>query len=393
VDREVYDEKNGQQIINTLLTNKYNSIYVYNKPGFNFRLNRSKYNLAVGASWQNTRLQGDMISKNQTIDRTFENILPVARFNYDFSNFKHLSLDYETDMQEPSIQQLQPVVDNSDPLNIYVGNPALKPSYQHIVSTNYTTFDPAKFISFFALLRATYTLNPIINSQTITQNLVRVTQPVNVTDNLNLSGNVNFGFPIKKLKSRFNVGPTGAYIKGLNLLNDQLSHTWQQSVGGSARYNFTYKEILTLDLSANLSHQETKYEFNTQNNQVYFNKTYSAEANINFLKNYQFNSSFDYLIYNSQTTDYNQVIPLWNMSISRFILKNNTGELKFSVNNVLDKSLSVTQSASTNYLQQQVTNNLGRYFMISFTYALNKQLNPMGGMRRPGGGRMMFIRQ
>jgi len=393
VDREVYDEKNGQQIINTLLTNKYNSIYVYNRPGFNFRLNRQKYNFSVGASWQNTRLQGDMISKNQTIDRTFENILPVARFNYDFSNFKHLRLDYETAMQEPSIQQLQPVVDNSDPLNIYVGNPALKPSYQHSASTNFTTFDPAKFVSFFAFLTGTYTLNPIINSQAITQDLVRITQPVNVADNLNLNGNVNFGFPIKKLKSRFNVGPTGTYVKGLNLLNDQLSHTWQQTVGGSARYNFTYKEILTLDVSANLSHQETKYEFNKENNQVYFNKTYSAETNINFLKNYQFNSSFDYLIYNSQTTDYHQVIPLWNLAVSRFILKNNTGEVKFSVNNVLDKSLSVTQSASTNYLQQQVTNNLGRYFMISFTYALNKQLNPMGGMRRPGGGRTMFIRQ
>ncbi len=392
VDREVYDEKNGQQTINTQLTNKYNSAYVYNRPGFNFRMNRQKYNLAVGASWQNTRLQGNLISKNQTIDRTFENILPVTRFNYDFSNFKHLSLNYETSMQEPSIQQLQPVVDNSDPLNISVGNPQLKPSYQHSISTNVTTFDPAKFISFFALFTANYTLNSIISSQSVNPNLVRVTKPVNVKDNLNLSSNINFGFPIKKLKSRFNLGPTATYVRGINSLNEKESHTWQQTLGGSARYNFTFKEILTVDLSANLSHQETKYEFNTANNQVYFNKTYSAEGNLNFLKNYQLNSSFDYFIYNSQTTNYSQTIPLWNVAISRFILKNKTGELKFGVNNLLNRSLSVSQSATANYLQQQITNNLGRYFMLSFTYALNKQLNPMG-MRRPGGGRMMMIRQ
>jgi outer membrane receptor for ferrienterochelin and colicin len=161
-------------------------------------------------------------------------------------------------------------------------------------------------------------------------------------------------------------------------------------MGGSVRYNFTYKEILTVDLSANLSHQQTLYDFSTPD-QVYFNKTYTAETNLTFLKNYQLNAAFDYLIYNSQTTDYNQTIPLLNLSLSRFLLKNNSGELKVGVNNVLDKSLSVAQSASDNYLQTETTNNLGRYYMVSFTYALNKQLNPMGG-RRGGGGMRMIMR-
>lgn len=91
------------------------------------------------------------------------------------------------------------------------------------------------------------------------------------------------------------------------------------------------------------------------------------------------------------TTDFDQTIPLLNLSLSRFILKNNVGELKFGVVNLLDKSLSVNQTATSNYLQQETTNNLGRYYMVTFTYALNKQLNPMGGGRggRRGGMRMM----
>jgi hypothetical protein len=226
----------------------------------------------------------------------------------------------------------------------------------------------------------------------VNSNLVRVTKPVNVKDNLNLTGNFNFGFPIRKLKSRVNLGPTATYMRGINLLNDRESHTTQETMGGTARYNFTYKEIVTLDLSANLSRQETRYEFNAQNNQVYFNKTYSAETNVILLKNYQLNTSYDYLIYNSKTTtNYNKTIPLWNVSLSRFLLKNNTGELRLSVNNLLDQRLGVNQSATANYLQQQVSNNLGRYVMISFTYSLNKQLNPMGGMRQGGG--MRIIRQ
>jgi len=74
-------------------------------------------------------------------------------------------------------------------------------------------------------------------------------------------------------------------------------------------------------------------------------------------------------------------------------MKNKAGEIKVGVNNMFDKSLGVTQTATSNYYQQETINNLGRYYMVSFTYALNKQLNPMG-MRRPGGGGMrMMIRQ
>ncbi|MFM9986248.1 MAG: outer membrane beta-barrel protein [Flavobacteriales bacterium] len=384
VNRLVFDEMNGSQILNTQLTNKYNSVYVYNRPGINFRLNRQKYNFTVGASWQNTRLQGDLISRNQKIDRTFENLLPVARFNYDFSNFKHVRMDYETSMQEPSIQQLQPVVDNGDPLNIYVGNPELRPAYQQRLSTNFTTYDPARFINLFAFATVTHTGNTITNSQTVDKNLVRTTKPVNVKNNIDINTNLSFGFPLKMLNSRFNIGPMATYARGINLLNEQESKTSQQTMGGMIRYNYTFKEIVTVDLGASLSHQETKYEFNAQNNQVYFNKTYSVETNLYFLKNYQFNSGFEYLIYNSETSNYSQTIPLLDLSVSRFMLKNKAGELKFGVNNLLDKNLSVSQTATANYLQQQVSNNLGRYFMLSFTYSLNKQLNPMGAMRRPG---------
>jgi hypothetical protein len=396
-DRKMYNEKGAVGTLIDSLTNNYNSNYVYNRPGINFRINRTKFNLAVGASYQNTRLEGTLYSMktNQftNIDRTFENFLPVLRFNYDFSNFKHLRLDYETSMQEPTIQQLQPIVDYSDPLNLSTGNPELRPGYVHSISANFTTFDPAKFINFFGFLTAVYTTNAISTSQTINPtNFVRTTKPVNVNDNLALNANFSFGFPVRKLNSRFSLGPTGNYSNGINLLNDQENRTRQTTLGGSVRYNYTFKEILIVDLSANLSKQQTQYDFNQKQNQSYFNKTYTAEVNLTFLKNYQFNTAFNYYTYTSETTNFSQEIPILNIGLSRFLLKNNVGELKIGVNNLLDQSLSVNQTATANYLQQTTYNNLGRYFMVSFTYALNKQLNPMGGGRRgrPGGMQMII---
>jgi hypothetical protein len=389
VDREVFDPS-GLTIDS--LSNKYSSNYIFNRPGLNFRINREKFSITIGASYQMTSLKGDLITQETKIDRSFENILPVAHFNYDFSSYKHFRVDYETSMQEPGVQQLQPVVNNTDQFNLSLGNPELEPAYNHRLNFHYTTFDPATFVNLFAFLTATYTSNAIANSQSVNQEtFVRVTRPVNVDNAKSVNGNVHFGFPVKKLNSRFNIGPTASYSEGVSILQGRENSIRKQTVGGTARYNYSLKEILTIDLSANLSHQQTLYDFNSPD-QVYFNKTYTAETNVNFLKNYQFNAVFDYLIYSSQTTDYNQTIPLLNMSLSRFVLKNNAGELKVGVNNLLDKSLSVTQTASDNYLQQEITNNLGRYYMVSFTYAINKHLNPMGGRRGGGGMRMMIQR-
>jgi outer membrane receptor for ferrienterochelin and colicin len=175
------------------------------------------------------------------------------------------------------------------------------------------------------------------------------------------------------------------------LLDDLENRTKQQTVGGTARYNYTFKEILIVDLSANLSRQQTEYDFNQQQNQAFINRTYTAEANLTFLKNYQLNTSYNYYSYNSETTNFSQNIPVLNIGLSRFLLKNNVGELKIGVNNLLDQSLSVNQTATANYLQQTTSNNLGRYFMVSFTYALNKQLNPMGGGRGGRRGGMQMI--
>lgn len=407
VDREVFDQAVNGETLNANLTNKYNSNYLYSRPGFNFRINRDKFNFSVGAGFQQTHLTGNLILKNITIDRQFQMVQPAVHFNYDFTNFKRLRFDYTSSLQEPSVSQLQPIINNTDQLNLTQGNPQLKPAYSHAVRSNFTFFDPANFMNVFALINANYSADAITSAQSIdTKTLVRTTMPVNVKNSASLNGNFNVGIPVKKLNSRFNIGPNYSVSRNYNALSGDnfatLNETEiiQQTAGGTTRYNYTLGDILILDLSANLSYQETKYSFNAQQsstnsqNQYYLNKTYNAEVNVNFLKAYAFNSEMNYFIYNSTTTNFHQTIPLWKMSVSRYFLKGKSGELKLSVNNLLNYGVSITQTASSNYLQQQTTNNLGRYFLISFTYALNKQLNPMGnGDRRRGGGPRMMFRQ
>jgi outer membrane receptor protein involved in Fe transport len=385
VDREVYDVNSGESIFNTSLSNQYNSDYEYHRAGLNYRIAKSKYNFVIGSSIQKTRLAGEL--KSSDINRSFQNILPALRFNYEFTNSRNLRFDYETSVQEPSIQQLQPVVDNSDPLNLYVGNPGLRPAYVQDWRLNFMTFDPATFFNFFSFLDVNYVTNAIVNAQTVNERLVRTTRPVNVGSTLRIYSNANVGFPINKIKSRFSFGINYRNERSLALLNDRENQIDQQSYGGDVRYSYRYKEIFDLSLAADIDRQLTSYEFN-QPDQTFINQTYNAESNLTLLKNYQFSGSFEYLVYESQSTNFSQSIPLVNLSLSRFILKNKAGELKLAVNNLLDRALGVSQTASINYLERQTTNSLGRYFLLSFTYALNRQLNPMG-MRRSGMMRIM----
>jgi hypothetical protein len=390
IDQQVYDMVDGQPVINTLLTNIYNNTYLYQRGGVNFRLNRDTYNLTVGSSVQATSLKGEIVTMEIPIERNYFNVLPVVRFNYEFSNMRRFSADFETSVQEPSLLQLQPIIDNRDPLNLYEGNPELRPSYRNRASIRYNTFNPLTSFGFFTFLTADYVTNAITNSVSFDDNLVRTVMPVNAGDNLNLRGNFNMNFGLDKLKSRIMVGTTLSRIQGTNILNDVSQRIVNNTLTGNLRYNFRPGEQFDAVLSATVSQQLTDYEFSPLE-QAYLNQTYSAEANWNFLQHYRLNLGYRYQVYQGRTSDFDQKIPLLDFGLSRRFLRGNAGELRLTGYNLLNQDLGVTQSVDANYLQRQVTNSLGRYFLLTFTYSLNRGLNVLDGGQGPGRGMRMIM--
>jgi hypothetical protein len=389
VDRPVYDVDEAGELFNDSLSNKYSSEYTYQRGGINFRMNRRKYTLTLSALAQSTQLVGNLNRVDTPIRRNYLNAVPAVRFNYDFSGTRHLRFDYETTVLEPTIQQLQPVVDNRDQLNPYQGNPALKPAYQQSWRLNFNAFSPGSMINFFTFVDIDYTRNAITNG-VFNNNFIRTTMPVNVPSTTSINSNATFGFPITPIKSRVSISGSWRQTTGQNVIDAARYGITQRRTGGNVRYDFRYQEVLMVNLGAQLNYQTTSYEFD-QPDQRYFNTTYNAEATFSFLEYYQLVTSLEYLVYDNQSTSYHQEIPLLNVSISRFLLKNKTGELRLSVSNLLDKALGVSQTSSVNYVERVTSNSLGRYFMVSFIYALNKQLNPMAG-RRGGPGMMRIIR-
>lgn len=396
VSREVYDiDTEELETANDDLSSKYNSDYLYQRAGLNLKINRDNSSLTMGVGFQQTLLDGEIlkpVAQKTDINRRFANFLPSLHYNYDFANNMRLRADYETSMQAPTIQQLQPTIDNSNSPNETKGNPNLEPAYQHSLRLNFSRFDPVSFVSFFAFINATYTTDAITNSQTENANRGITTMPVNVSQNMSVSGNFNGSIPVSKLFSRFNIGVSVREQQSISVSEEAQNDIDQLTLGGNFRYTFTFKDIFDLSLATNLSHQTTKYETG-QSDQKYFNKTYTAETNINLLK-FRLSGNLNYMEYQSQSDNSTISIPMVGISLSRYVLKANAGEIKLAVNNLLDKRVGVSQSANTFYFERQTMNSLGRYYMVTFTYAINRYLNPMGGGRRggpPGGGPRMII--
>jgi hypothetical protein len=388
--REVFDVLENAPIRNDSISAAYSSRYEYHRAGLNFKLNRKNYQLTTGMSVQEATLKGLLEVNDIRIEKSFRNLLPTVRFNYQFSNNRELDIDYETSVNEPSIQQLQPVVDNSDPLNLYVGNPELRPSYSHLVRTNFRTFNPLSFVSFFAFIEAEYNTNDITVSQSVDEHGVRLAKPVNVDYRKSLLGNVSFSFPLEKLKSNVALSTNLRIQEGLTVIDKAENKTMENSIGGRIRYDLRLKDNFDVGLMANVSRHSSSFGLSSGMDQLFYNNSCTADMNITFLKKFALNSALEYLTYSNRSNGFDQTMTLLNISLSRFVMKGNSGEVKISVNNLLDQNLGITQTSGLNFIERRETNALGRYVMMSFTYSLNKQLNPLS--MRPRGRTMRIMR-
>lgn len=360
------------EVFNQALSTRYRRGYRYERGGMNYLLNREKYNLTLGATLQQSILDGKLLDpENPSIRRSFNRVLPSAFFDYDIATSRHFSLEYTTNLQEPSLEQLQPAVDNSDPLNVYAGNPNLRPEYNHNLGANLMLFDQFTMTSFFASLNTTYTQNQITNASSVDSLFRRFITPVNVERDVNVNAYLNFARPLRFMKSNLNISLNSTNNRGILFVNEQRNNTdrWVNSLDISLENR--KKDKVDLSASARITHNSTRYSVSESLNQAFVNQRYRAEAVVYPNKHWAIGTAIDYLVYSAETFGEARQIPLWRASITRYVLKNRKGQIKLSGYDLLDRNLSISRSSQFNYIEEERTLNLSRYFMLSFAYSIS----------------------
>ena len=383
-DKVTYDfnQSSGKHdMINPLLTNNYENIYGTATAGIRVRTQKKKYNYSFGLTWQNADLKGTIKSgiKDSVITKSFYNLLPNARFQYNFTRFKNLQLDYRASTNQPSVSQLQPIPDISNPLNIRMGNPNLKQEFTHRINASYTGINPFRNKSFFWFSSYSFTNNRIVNYDIIDSFGRKITTPVNVDGVYNLNNDLTVGLPLRFIKSSLNFNTGFGYSKSIQFINTVRNNIYNVSIDPGIEISKSFKDKLDLTLSGGFTYNKAKYSLQSSLNNNYLTQDYGIDVGWQLPGNFYLSTDFRYTINSQRSAGFNAKVPLWNAAFSKLFLKYNRGEIKISVYDLLNENQAIVRNTNSNYIEDQNNRVLKRFFLLSFTYSLNKMSANAGG--------------
>jgi hypothetical protein len=367
--------------LNLLQSNNFKNSFQFGGAGINWRSNQKKFNYTVGASLQKTGLKSTNQTNGNNIEQSFTDILPLFNFQYKLNSTRNLSLNFTTSTQNPATTQLQPIIDVSDPLNAYVGNPNLKRTYEQSLNLNYFSANTFTQSNFFAFIAANKSDNAIVNADLIQSNGSRISMPVNANGVYSFFANADMGFPIKKINSRIDFGIGANYNNNISFINGAKNNIQNSSVGPNASWSFAKDNKIDLRLSARLNFSKAIYGLQPQLNSNYLQQVYGFESTQNLPWALILNNTFNYTINTGRADGYNINMPIWNLSMAKGFLKNSRAEIKFSIYDLLNKNQGVSRSANQNYIEDTRYNVLQRYFLVTATYRLNKAGSAANGAR------------
>ncbi len=315
--------------LDTTLSNQFDNTYVTYKGGLGYRFNTKKVQLTATVNYQQSILTSDQLYPYQfTLRKQFENVLPSAMLRYRLNTKTNVRIFYRTQTNAPSITQLQNVLNNSNPLQLSMGNPNLKQSYSHNLFMRYSSTSTEKSTAFFVMLSGNYSESYITNSTFIANTdttinnvqLARGTQlstPVNLSGYSNIRGFISYGFPLKPIKSilNFTVGSTFNQTPGM--VNALLNHSNSQNYSLQFSINSNVSKNVDFTVSSNSNYTNTLNSINSQLNNSYFNQSSRLKLNLIFLSSIVLNTELNHQYYEGLSAGYNPSFLLWNWTRPR----------------------------------------------------------------------------
>jgi hypothetical protein len=375
VDRNVTDQfADKPDETNQSLTRLYTNDILYNRIGSSIRYSNKGINITSGIAKVFYNIDGNLLgsftgANGSSFSKSYDTWTPYAAASFQLKNNKYFDLNYNMGIDAPSTNDLQPIVDNSNPLYIREGNPDLLPAITHRIGGGFNIYNPVNFINLYLNTNYSYQVNQVIYNQNIDPDLfITTTKPVNISGGEEFQSNVYFGFPLKKTKATMNLNASLRYSKYLSYVNDALNETNSNNYNFGSRLSLTPIDWFTLYANANWSFGKTEYSINTQQNQIITNSNYNAEMNLKMPKNYFFSSNLNYRIYKNENFGFDQKIPILNLSSYKLLGEKKKAEIRISAYDIFKRNLGISQYASQNFVSTRQTQTLSRYFMLSFTY-------------------------
>lgn len=391
------DSLTKAQTLNGLLSNDYENDFYNNRMGISLRTTMKKYNYTLGVSVQPVDLKGKSLTKDSAYTPiTRVNIFPIARMTYNFSRTKAINASYSGNATQPSFSQLQPVVDSSNIQNITSGNPNLKPSITQNVNLSYNSFNFITGKVLFTNITFSTIKNQIVNNTIISKTGNRKSIPENVNGYYNAMGFYTYSKPFKNRKYVLNFNGSANFNHNINLTDSikTIGKNWVLSQGFVFELNL--KDWLQMGTGISYSLNDVKYKSASDKPTSFVNSssnawTLSNNINIDLTKRLILKYDVDYTINNGLASNVSKNPVLMNASLEQQLFKKKNGIIKFSAFDLFKQNTNISRSIYGSSITDTRTNKLTRYFLLTFTYRIQKfvgqraqgdGMGPMGGGNR-----------
>jgi hypothetical protein len=359
------------------LTNSFTFNRVVNTPGLNFRMNKKKASYSIGTSVGFNSFIQKNNSDGSKSNYNFVNVFPQASFTYKMKSNSSLRFNYNGSGTAPSLQQLQPVKDNSNNLYVYIGNPNLKQSFQHRFNSSYNFYNVLKERGMWLSLSYSFWQHAFSQSSTLSNDGKGSYQTVNVDGNYNLNFYSNYNFKIKDTKWRLGFGPTASYRQTADYINTVKNINKNRSAGIEINGGQYVPDKYNFNFGPNFSFVKSSSSVNSSANANYWQIEGWASGNFTLKKGFEVGTdvNIEARQKDPRFSNQNNNYILWNASATKRFAKD-LFELKFSVNDILDQNRGYQRSFSSYSFSESYYTTLRRFWLVTFTWNISKNGKP-----------------
>lgn len=379
------DFEQGSTELDSLLTNVFVSDYLTQEIELGYQYSTEKFKFQTEVQYQNAKLNNQQeFPKTFALQRRFSAVLPTMRMEYIFSPTTNIQIDYDTETAEPQIRQLQPVLNNSNPLQLRTGNPDLDQSYRHEVRLRFRSQNPDTDRSWFLFTSSSLTNRFISNSTLIAketqvlpegitlQKGSQLIKPVNLDGFWEVRSWASYGMPVGLIKSKLNINAGAGLTRRPGQINDMIGFNTSQRLSTGISLASSISENLDFNLSLRSSFNSVENTLNANGNTQFFQQRFRVNFNWIFWKGIIYRLDLNHQINTGLNAGFNNNFSLVNMSLGKKVFKNQRGEVSLQVVDLLNQNANVRRNITETFVEDIQTNVLQQYVLFSFTYNLRR---------------------
>ncbi|WP_231874688.1 outer membrane beta-barrel protein [Polaribacter atrinae] len=378
---------------NELLSSDSKYVTTTLRPALKLRYQYKELRFEVEGAYTNTyRDYEDELVTARDFKADFDYLTYSGRVRYrDENGYKNISLEYDQNVDLPSVGQLQPVENVSNITHVIVGNPLLKPGISHNARFQYQNNLAYNNINISGNLRAQFIKDKIINSTITDADLNRYTTYSNIDGDYSYTGNVAVSKSYFNRKTNINLNArfNANYKNSLSIQNDVKFTAKTTVLKPSFSFSYSYDNKVDVTTTYSYSQNKSIYDTDAFNDNSYFVQNLDINSNVFFLKNSFLSNRVSYR-YNSRVGDEFDGDAVFLNAGLGVELWDNKATLSVVAYDMLGKNNGYRRSVTETYIQDVENKILEQYFMLTFVYKFGSfagQKMNVQGKNRSGGGR------